>query len=105
MIDYKWLRIINYLYIVVVIAVIGLSLTIPPRTSALRRALPAIVAILSIDALRLLPAIIIRCPKCRSHKVTAPFPMGQLKPGKIIYCPMCGELIEIVEPDDPRLRK
>ncbi len=105
MINYKWLRIINYLYIVVVIAVIGLSLTIPPRASALRRALPAIVAILSIDALRLLPGIIIRCPKCRSHKVTAPFPMGQLKPGKIIYCPVCGERLEIVEPDDPRLKK
>ena len=54
MINYKWLRIINYLYIVVAIAVIGLSLTIPPRASALRRALPAIVAILSIDALCLL---------------------------------------------------
>ena len=52
MINYKWLRIINYLYIVVAIAVTGLSLTIPPRASALRRALPAIVAILSIDALR-----------------------------------------------------
>ena len=105
MINYKWLRIINYLYIVVAIAVIGLSFAIPPRASALRRALPAIVAILSIDVLRLLPAIIIRRPKCRSHKVTTPFPMGQLKPGKIIYCPMCGELIEIVEPDDPRLKK
>ena len=36
MINYKWLRIINYLYIVVAIAVIGLSLTIPPT---LRRTL------------------------------------------------------------------
>ena len=67
MINYKWLRIINYLYIVVLIAVIGLSLTIQPRASELRR--------------------------------------GQLKPGKIIYCPVCGERLEIVEPDDPRLKK
>lgn len=54
---------------------------------------------------KLLKSFLVRCPKCNSRKITLSFPFHQLKPGTVIYCPECGQQIELLDPTDPRLKK
>ena len=66
---------------------------------------PLIGFIASIIAFIAYSDALLRCPHCHSRKAMDMVRIRAIRPGFEFYCPMCGELIEIVEPDDPRLKK
>ena len=66
---------------------------------------PLIGFIASIIAFIAYSDALLRCPHCHSGKAMDMVRIRAIRPGFEFYCPMCGELIEIVEPDDPRLKK
>lgn len=59
---------------------------------------------IGIELIANLLRLLVRCPKCNSRKITLSFPFHQLKPGAVIYCPECGQQIELLDPTDPRLK-
>lgn len=104
MFNYKWIKIYWLLEGVMIVAALVMGIGIARESYVW----PLIGFIASIIAFIAYSDTVLRCPHCHSGKTMNMVriqALRALRPGFAFYCPMCGELIEIVEPDDPRLRK
>lgn len=101
MINYRGIQLFNILFGIVIADTVALAITLQSDLYIW----PLIILIAAVIAAVVVEFRMLRCPKCHSHRAMNAFGFGRFVPGFVFYCPMCGELIEIVEPDDPRLKK
>ena len=98
MINYRGIQLFNILFGIVIVDTVALAIT-------LQSDLYIWPLIILIAAAVVVEFHMLRCPKCHSHRAMNAFGFGRFVPGFVFYCPVCGERLEIVEPDDPRLKK
>lgn len=101
MINYKQIKIFRLFYGATIVTALVMGIGIARESYVW----PLIGFIASIIAFIAYSDALLRCPHCHSGKTMDMVRIQALRPGFEFYCPMCGELIEIVEPDDPRLKK
>lgn len=101
MINYKRIKIFRLFYGATIVTALVMGIAIARESYVW----PLIGFIASIIAFIAYSDALLRCPHCHSGKTMDMVRIQALRPGFEFYCPMCGELIEIVEPDDPRLKK
>ena len=101
MINYRGIQLFNILFGIVIADTVALAFT---HQSDLY-IWPLIILIAAVIAAAVVEIRMLRCPKCHSHRAMKAFGFGRFVPGFVFYCPVCGERLEIVEPDDPRLKK
>lgn len=99
MINYKRIKIFRLLYGATIVTALVMGIAIARESYVW----PLIGFIASIIAFIAYSDALLRCPHCHSRKAMDMVRIRAIRPGFEFYCPMCGELIEIVEPDDPRL--
>lgn len=102
MFNYKRIKIFRLLYGAMFVTALVMGIAIACGESYVW---PRIGFIASIIAFIAYSDTLLRCPHCHSRKAMDMVRVRTIRPGFEFYCPMCGELIEIVEPDDPRLKK
>ncbi len=101
MINYKRIKIFRLFYGATIVTALVMGIAIARESYVW----PLIGFIASIIAFIAYSDALLRCPHCHSRKAMDMVRIRAIRPGFEFYCPMCGELIEIVEPDDPRLKK
>lgn len=102
MINYKRIKIFRLLYGAMFVTALVMGIAIALGKSYVW---PRIGFIASIIAFIAYSDTLLRCPHCHSRKAMDMVRIRAIRPGFVFYCPMCGERLEIVEPDDPRLKK
>ncbi|MBS7356986.1 MAG: hypothetical protein KIG86_11240 [Eubacteriales bacterium] len=101
MFNYKWIKIYWLLEGVMIVAALVMGIGIARESYVW----PLIGFIASIIAFIAYSDTVLRCPHCHSGKTMNMARIQALRPGFAFYCPVCGERLEIVKPDDPRLKK
>ena len=101
MINYRGIQLFNILFGIVIADTVALAITLQSDLYIW----PLIILIAAVIASVVVEFHMLRCPKCHSHRAMNAFGFGRFAPGFVFYCPVCGERLEIVEPDDPRLKK
>ncbi|MCI6966540.1 hypothetical protein MR810_05400 [bacterium] len=91
MLNYNWIRVLRAICFAGLAAILILAFTQPAGASALRCALPGIIAIGCIILQVVLRAIAFPCPRCGKHKTTTAFALSRLKKDSVLHCPDCGE--------------
>lgn len=104
-INYKTLHIIKVCSIIAYPIATIICFVVPTGGSLWLRILPTLIMWIGIELTAVLLRLLVRCPKCNSRKITLSYSQSQLKPGTVIYCPECGQQIELLDPTDPRLKK
>ena len=101
MINYRGIQLFNILFGIVIADTVALAITLQSDLYIW----PLIILIGAVFAALVGEFRLLRCPICLSHRAMNAFGFGRFVPGFVFYCPVCGERLEIVEPDDPRLKK
>ena len=101
MINYKRIKIFRLLYGATIVTALVMGIGIARESYVW----PLIGFIASIIAFIAYSDTVLRCPHCHSGKTMNMVRIQALRPGFAFYCPVCGERLEIVKPDDPRLKK
>ena len=101
MINYKRIKLFRLLVGVMIVTALVMGIGIARESYVW----PLIGFIASIIAFIAYSDALLRCPHCHSRKAMNMVRIRALRPGFVFYCPVCGERLEIVESDDPRLRK
>lgn len=101
MFNYKWIKIYWLLKGVMIVAALVMGIGIARESYVW----PLIGFIASIIAFIAYSDTVLCCPHCHSRKAMNMVRIQALRPGFVFYCPVCGERLEIVESDDPRLKK